>query len=819
MRVAVLIALLSAATAAAAAGQQKPDRVAEAYSQFLLGHHLDEIDDETGAIAAYKKAMELDPTAAEIPGELSALYLRENKIQEAMATAEQAVKLSPSNREGNRVLGVINAALSESSKGGDNAAKAIKYLETSIAGQGTESDPNVRATLARLYIGAQQYDKAISMLTVLVDEQPGWQDGPLLLAQAYSAAGRSADAIAWLKDRAEDDSRLLPTLGEFYERERRWKDAADAYGKAVEQAPRNTEFRARYASALVNAGGRENLTKARDLLTALTSSRPGEQARIFYLLSQTQRRLGEFKAAEDTARRVIEQNSKSPWGYYALAEALEGRRDYQGVVTELAPVVAQYSAKAADPAFDVGLLLPHLGFAYQELGQHEKAVATFEDARRLAPTDPAVASYLADANIAAKNYGAAIDAAKAGLADNPGDLRLLRLQALALRHTGKAEQGAALLEESVRAHGDDPMAYLALAQFYGDIDRGPQAIRVLQDAQAKFPADDTIGFELGATFDRQKRFADAEATFKSLIARDPQNAPALNYLGYMLAERGERLEESVDYVKKALAIEPDNGSYLDSLGWAYYKADKLELAEDNLKKAADQLTTNSVVQDHYGDVLLKMGRYEDANAAFNRALTGDGDSIDRADIDKKIRSARRAEEVTLATGTRLVPSHGVRGGLLRRFVLRSFPHEAAVRRRRAGVRRGPSRRRGDDDVSRRQHVQRRSRGQRIGRRPESARAAARRPRRSRLGADRSAGAVRSAGVHLRRARRRRDAAAAARRPRPRAWQARSGPRSDCRRAARRGRAPRRHDRMRRGSLGPGGPFDWRRLARRAGGSG
>ena len=340
------MALLSIATPRVAAAQQKPDRVAEAYAQFLLGHHLDEIDDEAGAIAAYKKAMELDPTAAEIPGELSALYLRENKIQEAMTAAEQALKISPSNREANRVLGVINAALSENTKGGDSAAKAIQYLETSIAGLGTEADPNVRATLARLYVGAQQYDKAIAILTVLVDEQPGWQDGPLLLAQAYSAAGRTKDAINWLQDRAQDDARLLPTLGEFYERERRWKDAAEVYGRAVEQTPRNNELRARYASALVNAGGHENLIKARDLLSTLTSSRPGEQARILYLLSQTQRRLGDYSAAEETARRVIAQSSKSPWGYYALAEALEGRRDFQGVVTELAPIVAQYSRQS-----------------------------------------------------------------------------------------------------------------------------------------------------------------------------------------------------------------------------------------------------------------------------------------------------------------------------------------------------------------------------------------------------------------------------------------------------------------------------------------
>jgi tetratricopeptide (TPR) repeat protein len=641
MKLAALVASLSLVLPLSAAAQSKPDRTADAYSQFLLGHHLDEADDEAGAIAAYKKAMELDPTAAEIPAELAALYLRENNIQDAITLAEQALKIEPANHEANRVLGVINAALAENGRGSNNADKAIKYLEAATAGLGTESDPNVRATLARLYIAAKQYDKAIPLLTTLVNEQPGWQDGPLLLAQAYSSAGRTDEAISWLEEHTEDDPRLLPTLGEFYERERRWKDAADVYGRAVQQAPRSTELKARYASALVNAGGRDNLVKARELLTGLTPTRPGEQARVLYLLSQTERRLGDSKAAESTARRVIAQNAKSPWGYYALAEALESRQDFDGVVKELAPIVAQYSGPSADPSFDVGLLLPHLGFAYQELGQHDKAIATFEDAYKRDPKDPAVAAYLADANLAAKKYSAVLDVTKAALADNPDDLRLVRLQAQALRYTGKADQGAVELEAAVRAHADDPTGYMALAQFYGDIDRGAQAIRVLQEAQTKFPDDTTVTFELGATLDRQKRFADAEATFKGLIQRDPENAAALNYLGYMLAERGERLDESVNLVKKALELDPDNGSYLDSLGWAYYKADKLDLAEGSLRRAADQLKTNSVIQDHYGDVLLKLGRYEDAIGAFTRALNGDGDSIDRGDIEKKVRTARQ----------------------------------------------------------------------------------------------------------------------------------------------------------------------------------
>ena len=320
---------------------------------------------------------------------------------------------------------------------------------------------------------------------------------------------------------------------------------------------------------------------------------------------------------------------------------MEERRQFQAAIDALTPAVNEARAAGASDRFTLGLLLPHLGFAYQELGQLDKALTTFQEAHRLSPDDPSATGYLIQAYIAAKKYPAAIQLADEARVARPNDLRLARLEAQALRQSGKPEQGIALLETVLKANGNDPSAYVALAHLYADADRGDQAVKVLRDAQVKFPTDGTIPFELGAVFDKQKRFSDAEAAFKQVLAHDPDNAPALNYLGYMLAERGERLDESVTYIKKALQLEPENGSYLDSLGWAYYKADKLDLAEDNLKRAADQMANNSVIQDHYGDVLFKRGRTDAAIAAWTRALAGDRDSIDANTIDKKIKSAKQ----------------------------------------------------------------------------------------------------------------------------------------------------------------------------------
>jgi predicted Zn-dependent protease len=108
----------------------------------------------------------------------------------------------------------------------------------------------------------------------------------------------------------------------------------------------------------------------------------------------------------------------------------------------------------------------------------------------------------------------------------------------------------------------------------------------------------------------------------------------------MLAERGDRLDEAVALVQQALKADPDNGSYMDSLGWAYVQQKKYDRAEPLLRRAAAQLPSNSVVQDHLGDLLWATGRRQDAVAAWQRALGGDREDIDVKAIEKKIAKGR-----------------------------------------------------------------------------------------------------------------------------------------------------------------------------------
>jgi tetratricopeptide (TPR) repeat protein len=656
MRLAALFVLVAASSSSlveagqsgrpAAAQVQPVDSIAEAYTQFMMAHRLEEDNNVDGAIAAYKRAITLDPKSADIVAELADLYLRQNRAQDALAAGEQALKIAPANPDAHRVLGTVYASLATSGARGqrgsadtqrENLAKAVDHLEKAIVGPVPRADANLRAMLSRLYIASGQFDKAIPMLAELVKQEPQWEDGATMLVEAYSAADRDDEAVKFLEDQVQENSALLPTLADLYANQRKFREAADTYQMAVQASPRSADLRVRWASMLLNTGAKEDVATARTALREALTMRATDE-RALYLSSVAERRMGDLEAAESAARKLIAQNARNANGYVALAEALEDRRQYQAVVDALSPAMGNFRS-GQNPARALAMLLPHLGFAYQQVGQLDKAITTFEEARKVSPRDPSITVYLISAQMSARNFGAAADLARQARTQDPDNLPLARLEAQALRQSGKPDEAFAVLE-GVAQKRNDSDAFIALAELYSDAGRGAQAVKVLQDAQIKFPDESAVSFELAAVFEKQKKYSESEAVFRQLIAKEPDHAGALNYLGYMLAERGDRLNESVELIQRALKIDPDNGSYLDSLGWAYFKAGKFDLAAEHLKRAADQLVTNSVVQDHYGDVLARLGRYDQAIAAWTRALAGDLDSIDRNDLDKKIKAAK-----------------------------------------------------------------------------------------------------------------------------------------------------------------------------------
>jgi tetratricopeptide (TPR) repeat protein len=158
-------------------------------------------------------------------------------------------------------------------------------------------------------------------------------------------------------------------------------------------------------------------------------------------------------------------------------------------------------------------------------------------------------------------------------------------------------------------------------------------------------------FLRGDLYQRQKNFDAAEVEFKKVLSMtpptDPQAAATLNYLGYMNADRGVKLEESLNLIKQALTFEPNNPAYLDSLGWAYFKLGKYDQAEDNLNKAASHMGSDPTVQEHLGDLYQKTGRLKLAAAhwdravqEWNRTVPAEQDSEAFAKVQQKLDAAK-----------------------------------------------------------------------------------------------------------------------------------------------------------------------------------
>jgi len=208
------------------------------------------------------------------------------------------------------------------------------------------------------------------------------------------------------------------------------------------------------------------------------------------------------------------------------------------------------------------------------------------------------------------------------------------------------DEAVAQLQSMLTQGPIDRGIYISIAQVYEQAKRyadAEQAVRKSLEMTPNSDDQDAALFILGSIYDRQKKYDLAEEAFKKVLSANPLNASAANYLGYMLADRGVRLEESVKYIQKALELEPNNAAYLDSLGWAYFKMARYDLAAPHLEKAARKIQNDPTIHEHLGNLYLRMGKPALAREQWERALkewpqatSGDFDAEQASQLQKQL---------------------------------------------------------------------------------------------------------------------------------------------------------------------------------------
>ena len=203
----------------------------------------------------------------------------------------------------------------------------------------------------------------------------------------------------------------------------------------------------------------------------------------------------------------------------------------------------------------------------------------------------------------------------------PANPRLLNEQAQVLAGSGKWQEAVEGLKREIAAgHEDDIPLYTGAAAIYSENEAWPAAFEILDQGLGKYPGDGSLLFQRAAIQEKSGDYAGSSATFLQLLEKDPENANAWNYLGYMLIDFDQDVDRGIEYVQKALRIEPNNPAYLDSLGWGYFKKKEFKKALGYLERAVAAMDDDPTIHEHLGDTRRELGQTHEARDHYEKAI-------------------------------------------------------------------------------------------------------------------------------------------------------------------------------------------------------
>ena len=343
---------------------------------------------------------------------------------------------------------------------------------------------------------------------------------------------------------------------------------------------------------------------------------------------------------------------------------------------EIKPRIMVQLDRAQERKVSEPLLLERMAEIYRPVGEFARAAELYLKLQQRFPGQPLFRERLTDLYLRGGDRKRAAEQLQGIIRENPTNPQANYILGLIAYEEKEFKEAAGYFEKVVLLNPDMEQAYYDLAGARISLDQAKEGLAVLEKARAKFkqnfvvelftataynrlkdyakavrhltaaevwaranePARLTSGFyfQLGSTHERNKDYEQSEKHFEQCLKMAPDFAEALNYLGYMWAERGVKLERAREMIAKALKLEPENAAFMDSMAWVLFKLgkpkDALPYMLDAIKHTKE---ADATLYDHLGDILAELKQFEEAREAWKKALAVEPN----AEIEKKLKAA------------------------------------------------------------------------------------------------------------------------------------------------------------------------------------
>ncbi len=615
---------------------------AEQYFHFSLGHILEVQGKYQEAVKEYLKALEHDPQQPDINTAIASAYYYNGEDEKAIEYCKKAIGIDADNATAHRLLGNVYFHLFISSNFDEHYAdQAISELEQVVTLE--KDDEQSYLTLGKLYNFKKEYQRSLDYLFLHLQYDPHSPAGLQFIARNYINLGKFSDALEYLnklKEMHPTDSNAINLMAGVYRYLKNYNKIIELYNQYLQLKPNDLEISAQLGLAYFeNSQWRE----AEAEFKKVQKAKPDDSTTLNYL-ALTYQKLKKYTQAEKIFLHHLEKHPEDIVARYNLAKVYGESRDYEKAIETYNILVEEINKKkSAVRNEEHSIILANKGWIHFQRGEYHKAAENLRRAEKLSPQLAANFNNLLIMSLHESGQSEeALRKCDEAIAREPHNYTLHMIKSEILADRSQIEEGITLLNKIIEKGNATPQIYLGIATIYMDAKEYSKAEESLFAALKVFPEHEDLTFTLGTTYEKTGRSDLAEEVFEKIINKNPDHDKALNYLGYMLAEKGIRLIEAIDYIKRALEIDSTNGSYLDSLGWAYYQLDKLNDAKKYLELAAKKEPRSAEIRNHLGDLYYRLGELSEAIKHWQDALGLKPENEQL--IRKKIENAQKIQQ-------------------------------------------------------------------------------------------------------------------------------------------------------------------------------